>query len=194
MRSSLPLLIGSLLASFALAAPASADDWEEDDPVRIRVGVDGGLGLAYTDHFNDYAGVALTGQARLGVQVNSLFGVYAQTGALGMLYEAPRLADDGLQGDVAWANALGIDFTFGHVFQIGIAGGADFFYGNNFTDVYPAIEGRIALLLGTQSPGARGAFSIALKNHTTIITQRSDVVDAGNFVNFTYVTAGFELY
>lgn len=193
MRNRLPFLLGSLLASFTLAAPASAQRWTEDPP-RIRFGADGGVGLAYTDQFDDYAAAALVAQARLGVQFNSLFGIYAQTGALGMLYEAPRPGDDGLQGDIAWANALGLDFTFGHVLQIGIAGGADFFRGNNFTDFYPAVEGRIALLLGTQRPGARGAFAIALKNHTTIITERTDVVDAGSFVNFTYLTLGFELY
>lgn len=196
MRSITPFFFGSLVLALSTLAPASiaaADDWDED-PARIRFGADGGLGIAYTDQFDDYAGAALAAQVRLGVQFNSLFALYAQTGVLGMVYDAPLSGDDGIQGDVAWANAIGLDFTFGHVFQIGVAGGADFFRGNHFTDFYPAVEGRIALLLGTQGPGARGAFSIALKNHTTIITERSAAVDAGSFVNFTYLTLGFELY
>ena len=86
-----------------------------------------------------------------------------------------------------------MDYTFGSFFQIGGAFGVDYVFGDDVRRerAYPGAELRLAIMLGTQGPGARGAVAIALKQHFTIIE-----VDAASrgLISYTVVTAGFELF
>lgn len=185
--STLTVLALLLSASAAWAPSAEAQQWVTDDP-RIRFGVDAGIGVAAFTTGGDPGGVVPL-QARLGVQFNKLIGIYGLTGAYisGFNIDQPG---EVFFGD--WFTGGGVDFTFGSFFQVGGAFGVDYLLGDDVRNrAYPGAELRLAILLGTQGPGARGGIAIAIKQHFTIL--EADVGGSG-LLSYTVATLGFELY
>ncbi|MGF1468356.1 MAG: hypothetical protein ACFCGT_19715 [Sandaracinaceae bacterium] len=191
-------LLGLVAASLVWLAPTAVLAQEEgggdgryvEDNARIRFGADGGAGaLIFAGQGGARGGGHGAAQVRLGVQFSSLFGLYGQTGLLFGAWDRAGSGDPaGLNN---WSSGGGFDFTFGNFFQIGAEGSFDLLSGDLFNaNGYPGVGARIAFMLGTTGPGARGAFAIALKQHVTIITD----APGENIFSWTYLTVGFELF
>jgi hypothetical protein len=204
-------LAASLALVASLASPALAQEGSEagessrstqtletttrvvEDNARLRFGIDGGAGLMFTDLGSGAAGGSLGASVRLGVQGNSLWGLYLQSSFIVGLYDLPELPNS-IDADAVWANSANVDFTFWNFFQVGVGAGADIIAGTAFNDAFPAFDVRLALLLGSTGPGARAGLALGLRSHFALLFDTNNFSLEGQVLNHTLLTLGFEAY
>lgn len=182
VANSLVAVLSLCLASLMFTPSAEA---QEQDNARIRFGVDGGLGVGVlTTTDPDQLFGALAASARLGIQFNSLIGVYYQMGGWALGRESGSSYHT--VGD--WSHTANIDFTLGSFFQFGAGAGVDLV--GQGLDAFPSLDARLAFLIGTHGPGARGAFSLGLKAHVAFDVSGPNV----GVLAIPLIFAGFELF
>ncbi|MGF1465317.1 MAG: hypothetical protein ACFCGT_04215 [Sandaracinaceae bacterium] len=174
-------------AAGAEAQPAAAAPAAPPDGARLRHGTDLGAGV-YGSPFPAprRAGFAAVWQGRLGVQLNNLLGIYAQTGFISGLLSR----SNALQFDWTWSAAAAFDFTFGHVMQIGAAGGVDVVGGSRRTHAWTGLEGKLAFLLGGSGPGRRQGLAFSVRWHGTLANEMGAV----QVYQALYLAIGTEAY
>ncbi len=152
-----------------VVAPAPAPAPEREDYARVRFHA----ALVGGGFFGDVAGGMGGLTLGLGVQLNQYFGLFYQAhGLLGAFIEGGQ---DGAIAALLYNSAI-FDVTLGHFFQFGAGPSLDFLAGcaagasgAGCGDGGPffGLDGRVALALGGNDVGTRGAFVVSADIHPT---------------------------